>query len=319
MRFFLKLLLLAFSLASFCYADIEKYYKKIENKTDGHSIKNIDFIYLINLDQRPEKFLNVKTQLERYGISPYRFSAIYGWELPKKVMNKLGLTYTKGMSFSPNQKTWAYCYKRKKAKERPLDKSSYGKKVISKWTTKGAVGCTLSHLSILKDAYDSGYKTIWIIEDDVVIKSDPHQLSGLIEKLDSLVGKTEWDVLYTDNSQIFYGFNDARDELLIRKIPKAFPDRWRPDMGESWDPKTLIKVSHIEGFMKIGSRNRTHSMIIRRSGMEKILNFAKERGVFLPYDLEISFIPGIQLYALKESITAYGKSVSDTVGHHFKE
>ena len=46
--------------------------------------------------------------------------------------------------------------------------------------SRGAIGCLMSHLSILQDAWDSGYETIWIIEDDIKVVSNPHELSYLV-------------------------------------------------------------------------------------------------------------------------------------------
>src|SRR5207237_6605093 len=62
----------------------------------------------------------------------------------------------------------------------------------------GAIGCSLSHISVLQDAYDSGYETIWVMEDDVEVLDDPHRLSDLVSELDTLVGPDRWDVLFTD-------------------------------------------------------------------------------------------------------------------------
>ena len=63
---------------------------------------------------------------------------------------------------------------------------------------RGTIGIVLSHLSVLQDALDSGYDTIWVMEDDIQIIRNPRKLSKLIAKLDALVGKNGWDVLYTD-------------------------------------------------------------------------------------------------------------------------
>ena len=55
--------------------------------------------------------------------------------------------------------------------------------------SRGAIGIVLSHLSVLQDAYDSGYETIWVIEDDIQVIQDPRLLSSLIDELDATVGK----------------------------------------------------------------------------------------------------------------------------------
>ena len=71
---------------------------KIENKQGNHSLKNIDFIYLINLDQRPLKLAASLKQLAPYDIHPYRFSAVNGWELPLQAINDIGVKYNTSMA-----------------------------------------------------------------------------------------------------------------------------------------------------------------------------------------------------------------------------
>ena len=39
--------------------------------------------------------------------------------------------------------------------------------------SRGAIGIILSHLSVLQDAYDAGYETIWVMEDDVEVLQMP--------------------------------------------------------------------------------------------------------------------------------------------------
>ena len=58
-------------------------------------------------------------------------------------------------------------------------------------------------------------------------------------------------------------------------------------------------------------------MMIRRSGVEKILRFNKEHGIFMPYDHEIAFVPDIRLYALKQPIVGAHAKPSDTKNQYF--
>src|SRR4029078_2424792 len=75
------------------YADIEEYFKKIAEKSGYHAMRNIDFIYMINLDERPEKYACCISQLSMHGIHPYRFSAVNGWELSLEALNELGVKF----------------------------------------------------------------------------------------------------------------------------------------------------------------------------------------------------------------------------------
>lgn len=78
-------------------AGVEDHLKKAENKQCQNPLRNIDFIYMINLDQRPEKFQKSCEQLSVYGIVPYRFSAVNGWELSLSVINDIGVKYHPNM------------------------------------------------------------------------------------------------------------------------------------------------------------------------------------------------------------------------------
>src|SRR5690606_37872622 len=46
----------------------------------------------------------------------------------------------------------------------------------------GSIGIVLSHLSILQDAYDAGYETIWVMEDDIEVIQDPNIMSQRISQ-----------------------------------------------------------------------------------------------------------------------------------------
>jgi hypothetical protein len=293
------------------YAGIEDHYQKLEHKLGSSGMENIDYIYLINLDQRPERWVNCISQLIPYGIFPERFSAIYGWTLPPAVLNDMSLQFQHGMWTGMEQvmhfpldgdgtPEWVF-----------LSGAFYGRGCFSGWSVKGTFGCTLSHLSVLKDAYDSGYNTVWVMEDDIAIYEDPHQLSGLIKELDALVGEDNWDVLYTDYNYLVV---DETKEILPQ-IPGLY---WRPDMPYL-DVTFLAEHYDVgEKFMKIGSRMRNHSMIYRRCGIEKILNFYRAHNNFLPYDNEIALIPEIRLFTLKKPIVSFNEVTSDTRDRYFK-
>jgi GR25 family glycosyltransferase involved in LPS biosynthesis len=173
-----------------------------------------------------------------------------------------------------------------------LSSQSYGKTYFNDCSmSRGAIGCTLSHLSVLQDAYDSGYPIIWVLEDDFFINKDPHLLGQSIDTLDALVGKNGWDVLYTDVS------------YPQRFIPSYTKDIWRPDVSLFPD---LVRRDNIgKYFIQVRWRARTHSMVIRRSGMKKILDFLKERHLFSGYDNEIFLVPGIKIFELKDSIVGW--------------
>src|ERR1700728_1290739 len=76
------------------WADLEDHLKKAPNKSMAYSMPGIDLIYIINLDQRPEKLKSSLDQLSLFQIYPYRFSAVNGWELSLNTLNDVGLKYS---------------------------------------------------------------------------------------------------------------------------------------------------------------------------------------------------------------------------------
>ena len=91
------LTLLVLLISTFGFANFENHLKKVENKSDQNRMRNIDFIYLINLDERPEKLAKSLYQLNTYGIYPCRFSAVNGWKLSLETIHDVGLKFQSWM------------------------------------------------------------------------------------------------------------------------------------------------------------------------------------------------------------------------------
>jgi GR25 family glycosyltransferase involved in LPS biosynthesis len=285
---------LVFFSGSFLSAALVDWLKKAEGKSTVHGMKNIDFIYMINLDKRPEKYFQASMELQRYGIFPYRFSAVNGWELPLQAINDVGCKYFPGM-----KQLFATAYPIEFGGE-PLHEhmSEIGRAYFTHGLSKGAIGCALSHISVLKDAWDSGYETIWVLEDDITSLQDPRILSDLIARLDDVVGKKKWDVLLTD-----LDYRTADQKYLIASGASE-----RPDMDCSiearYSPHYTRKIQVSPDFQKISARFATHSMIIRRSGIAKLLQWSLAHHIFLPYDLENYLPPGINRYSLTYDVVS---------------
>jgi len=156
--------------------------------------------------------------------------------------------------------------------------------------SRGAIGCLLSHLSVLQDAYDANYATIWVLEDDVRIASDPREISSLIKKLDELA--PGWDIFFTDPD--IHAASGARSYCEgIQPRPNVYTLPL-----ESYRQRTQIDSD----IVKLGIRFGSHSMVIRRSGIEKLLHYFKKYKLFFPYDMEYYFPEGIKLYACTRDI-----------------
>lgn len=285
------------SLSTSLIGGIEEHFKPVADKSGFHSICNVDFVYMINLDHRPEKFSYCSRQLERYGISPCRFSAVHGWELSDVVLNELGVPYQTEMGDG----MMATYYFHNASHAEPLGVP--GKTYFCYGMTKGAVGIVLSHLSILQDAYDSGYETIWIMEDDIELIRNPHLVSEAVEHLDQLVGKGEWDILFTDRD------TKGKDGKYV--VCRSFAPR--PNYAPK-DPMKFAKEPQQlnDEFQRIFARYGSYSMVIRRSGMKKLLDFFKTYHLYLPYDMDFYLPDDINLFSvLADIVSTQPDAISD--------
>ncbi len=282
-------LFLLFS-CSLSYGALQDHLKKAEGKQGDHKIRNIDFIYMINLDERPQKYALSMQYLDKYEINPYRFSAVNGWKLSLETINDVGVKYQPGMT-PLLATTYIDLGEGKKIPSHEYMKQ-HGKTYFAHCFALGGIGCSLSHISVLQDAYDSGYETIWVMEDDIEVFGNPHDISDLISELDTLVGYGNWDVLFTDRD-----YRSGVDQYI-----PAYGAAKRPDMDCSPSARySDIYTKPVElnaHFRKIAARFGTTSMIIRRSGILKLLDFWKTRSIYLPCDLENYLMPGIQRYGL---------------------
>lgn len=287
---------LGLSSTPFIHSDLKDHYKPALNKGNNHSIKNIDFIYMINLDQRPEKFEMSKAQLMRYGVNPYRFSAVNGWELSLATILDVGFKFSPGMD-----PIFGTTYVEVDGKIIPSHEPicEPGKTYFCHCMAQGPIGICLSHLSILQDAWDSGYETIWVMEDDVDVIGNPHQASTLIEQLDQLLGKENWDILFTDY--------DAK--VGENKYVPCGGVAKRPDMDNRKEERSSDKYQnkkHIhKNFHLMPTRFGAYSMIIRRSGIKKLLDFWNEHKIFLPYDMDNAFPKGIKRFGLTFDLVSH--------------
>lgn len=287
------------------FAHLEDHLKKVSDKSGEHSMRNIDFIYMINLDERPEKYRLSLQELSPYGISPCRFSAVNGWNLSVEAINDLGVKYapwmTSGIGTSFSIENGG------KFSDEIIN--CVGKTYYCHGMRQGSIGIALSHLSILQDALESDYETIWIMEDDIQVIKDPRIIPNLIDELDATVGKDGWDVLFTDK--------DAKGQdgnyvscYSFAKRPNFFPAN--PDR---FAMRNLVSPK----FFKIGARYGAYSMIVRRSGMKKIINFIKNYQIFFPYDMEYTLPPTIQLYSVSEDVVStFPQAISDNGAPNYK-
>ncbi len=264
-------------------------------KGANHKMRNIDFIYMINLDKRPEKFLATQLSLRRYGIYPYRFSAVNGWELSKEVFQNVGLKLKEGMT--PLLSTTYYSIDGKMIQSHEyMDNPS--KSYFCHCMAPGPIGCALSHISILKDAFESNYEVIWVLEDDVEIIRNPHILSDYINKLNLTFGKNGWDILFTDY--------DGRKNEVEYNVCDGLAKRPDMDCSSNFRRGHFSKKKKInEYFREMPARYGTYSMIISRSGIKKMLDFFYNHKIYLPIDMDNCYVETIKRYGVLENIVSH--------------
>ena len=303
-----------FSLAPLIFAGIEECYRPVPKTALCKTPQKIDYAYVINLPERIDRWISCLSEMQRYDIVPQHFNGIYGWDLTAEELAQIGVPL---QSWMWNTKAPLIHFPLEK-KGHPVwvkfDETSYGKAVFYGWQTKGTIGRTLSHLSILKDAFDADYETIWVMEDEVAFVNDPHRLSALIEELDSTVGPTGWDVLYTD---LAYWAIEPTYELIrqISHIIRLDAALYYPTALSN---PTAFCTNHRDigpHFMQIAGREGTGSIIYRRSGIEKILQFYRNYHLFTAYSSELALVPNLRLFALKEGITSLNNTASDADEH----
>ena len=205
------LLLLAISVSGFCGSEdsSQSFYMpflsalkdaKGKNK-ESHSMAGIDFIYVVTA-KKCHRFNDLKGRFLRYGINPYRFTAFQ----------------SKDISFDTMFRTCVHGsrrYKRIKSNKLSMHR---GKPVLNKRKMSSAkagyihrnmsikaLSRTLSHLSIIRDAYVSGYETIWIMDSATELRCDPTILSTYISRANNEI--PDWTSLYTDYSERDKGDN----------------------------------------------------------------------------------------------------------------
>lgn len=103
--------------------------------------KYFEKVYVLNLHKRKDRLRSIEAKLKRFGINYEVFGATDGCAM-KAIWEKFNNPY---------------------------------------FTTPNYLACAVSHLSIYRDAIDSGYQKVLIIEDDVLINNN---INTLFEKID---------------------------------------------------------------------------------------------------------------------------------------
>lgn len=265
-HFLVALLLLASSLIATQPRVISKYIQPITLTETSSNLPLVDCIYVINLDSRPEKWKRASALFANAKLKVNRVSGVNGYIITEDERQELSAPY------SPQLRG-------------------------------GQIGCLLSHLSIIHDAYKRNFQTIWIMEDDIDIVGNIQQLSPRIKELQTIDPK--WDILFTDTDMRYPNAYTS----------SSFHFHPRPDQPLSLSEYNKPREKVSEHLLRIHHRWGTHSMIISRSGIEKIKNYFDQWALWEPIDVELHYIPNIHEYVLlPDIVTNWTKSISDITG-----
>ena len=259
---------LSFFELSACVEEFEtpviNYLRKIELAEVRSNFEPLDCIYIINLDERVEKWERMKELFAQKDILINRVSAINGWNISKEIQKELVGPYPFRLR-------------------------------------GGQIGCLLSHVSVIKDAYDRKFNLIWILEDDVGFIEDPSQISKLLGDLSEI--DPNWDVFYTDI--------DSKN-LEGEYIPSLSSD-FRPNQDHLPISFFTERVLITKDLMKIGQRFGMYSLIISQKGIKKILDYFTHVYLWTSVDIDIHYVPGLRQYSsTKDIVSVCDLLISDT-------
>ncbi len=235
----------------------QNFLKPIEITEHTSGIALIDCIYVINLDRRTDRWDHMKAIFKKVGVKANRVSAIDGRKLTESQKQQM---------FGP-----------------------YPVRLLGP-----QIGCLLSHLSVINDAYIRGFNAVWIVEDDLEFLENPSIIPSFIENLTHL--DKSWDILYTDtnsrNAVLPYTHYGASDWVPRpgQTLPQFKSQKKRTPLGSDLE--------------RLGLRYGMYSYILSRSGIEKIYNYFLHIYLWCPIDCDIHFIPNIKEYGItRDAIT----------------
>lgn len=244
---------------------LEKYLKSFQISENKSGIAGVDCIYVINLDKRREKWDRMKKLCEEQGLKINRVSGINGWKIPFEICKELAGPYPVRMR-------------------------------------GGSLGCLLSHISVIKDAWERNFEVIWVMEDDLEFIEDIQWIPYLLGKLNKI--DPYWDIFFTDV--------DSKDKNGNHLL--SLSSDFRFDQDHYPLEYYIEKIPVDEDIMMIRQRFGMYSFLITRRGMEKVLDYFTHVYLWTAVDIDIHYIPYIREYsARKDIISVWCNSIfSDT-------
>jgi hypothetical protein len=291
------------------WSAVSDHLRVLQDKSPVSSIRNIDYIYVINLDHRREKYEQTVQELAPYGIVPYRFSAVNGWKLPIEVIWDVSLEFKEGMRLGGMGTVYKIDPENKKEYLSHEIVDQLGERYLVHCASRGMIGCLLSHLTVMQDALFSDYEVVWICEDDIEVVRNPYSLSSYIDDLDRIVGRENWDVLFT-----FRDYRGPNGEYIV-----AYGANYRPNIDTHNQEQFMIDKPISDELRQVGTRFGTQSMIWTRQGIEKVLKFYDEYKCFIPYDMDLVLVPNIRMYSTRQDVVTNRLNALTDLGYNYEE
>ena len=258
-----------------------------DQKTSTEISDLYDKIYVISLDRTPERFANVKKQLDKLNLKCEKFSAVDGNLITvtdvernySVLWYKIGPPegYYRGatlkISYQGTYKDAEFCYITDKC-----------------LMNSGELGCAMSHRAVWADIVKHNYKNAIVFEDDVTLKDN------LVPKLHSIVRNLPEDF------HIFFL------DIAIRLGDELVRTNFFP--ADFWLSKFSNTPSSYHAKIKPNNKKitSTHAYIITLNSAKKLLE--KTKLIHMPIDTSIMY-SGLNLYVSK--IKLLTSTTSDSV------
>jgi GR25 family glycosyltransferase involved in LPS biosynthesis len=169
--------------------------------------------------------------------------------------------------------------------------SKYDKDFITYNYQKGALGCLLSHLNVLKDAKEKGYKSILILEDDFLINNKfNEEYSKLVKNIPD-----DWDYIY-------FGKKQGKESALPKNMTHIYPSN-------------IININKINDFVYKPNyfTYATHSICIKNTIYDVLIE--RYNTLCAPVDLIVmSLYEKYNFYTVYNDlfITSYESDIRET-------
>lgn len=236
-----------------------------------NAVNGIDAVIMVSAEKNSEPLALAKSSMEKYGLALCNFSLFVPTE---EEIRSFGLLYKNDMKVSPVN-ILERGNKKFTLKTIPaISDRCFGPKLSLDQTLE-----LIRFIKVIKLSLAKGYERIWILKEDVEISSDPRFLSEKIKELEILTDGN-WDILFTTPPSNGNRVEDRIDSTIL-------------------NPKRVLNKIDLDPFWYMGIPEDSSSLVLSRSGMQKIIAHYQAHGIYFPFETECLYIPNIHIFSLK--------------------